>query len=44
MKQILAFIAFVVAMSAQAQILKVAAAADLRYAMDEVVKESKKTI
>lgn len=44
MKQILALIAFMVAMSAQAQTVKVAAAADLRYAMDEVVKEFKKTI
>ncbi|MBW8330438.1 MAG: molybdate ABC transporter substrate-binding protein [Prolixibacteraceae bacterium] len=43
MKQILTIIAFWIAMSAQAQTVKVAAAADLRYAMDEVVKEFKKT-
>jgi len=43
MKQILIIIAFWIAMSAQAQTVKVAAAADLRYAMDEVVKEFKKT-
>lgn len=43
MKQILTIIAFWIAMSAQAQTVKIAAAADLRYAMDEVVKAYKKT-
>jgi molybdate transport system substrate-binding protein len=39
MKQIFILIAFGFAMSAQAQTVKVAAAADLRFAMDEIVKE-----
>ncbi|MDO8930691.1 MAG: molybdate ABC transporter substrate-binding protein [Bacteroidota bacterium] len=43
MKQILTIIAFWIAMSAQAQTVKIAAAADLRYAMDEVVKAFKKS-
>ncbi|MDP3914624.1 MAG: molybdate ABC transporter substrate-binding protein [Bacteroidota bacterium] len=43
MKQILTIIAFWIAMAAQAQTVKIAAAADLRYAMDEVVKAYKKT-
>jgi len=42
MKRILTIIALLVAISSQAQTVKVAAAADLRYAMDEVVKEYKK--
>ena len=42
MKRILTITAILVAMSAQAQTVKIAAAADLRYAMDEVVKEYKK--
>jgi len=42
MKQIFILIIFVFALSAQAQTVKVAAAADLRYALDEVVKEYKK--
>jgi molybdate transport system substrate-binding protein len=42
MKQILTIIVFWIAMSSQAQTVKIAAAADLRYAMDEVVKEFKK--
>ncbi len=43
MKQILIIIAFWIAMSAQAQTVKIVAAADLRYAMDEIVKDFKKT-
>ncbi|MDP3914436.1 MAG: molybdate ABC transporter substrate-binding protein [Bacteroidota bacterium] len=43
MKQILTIIAFWIAMSAQAQTVKIAAAADLRYAMDGIVKDFKKT-
>ena len=43
MKQIFILIAFVFALSARAQTIKVAAAADLRYALDEVVKEFKKS-
>jgi molybdate transport system substrate-binding protein len=43
MKQILTIIAFWIAMAAQAQTVKIAAAADLRYAMDEVVKAFKKS-
>ncbi len=43
MKRIFTLIAFVAVLSSQAQTVKVAAAADLRYAMDEVVKEFKKT-
>lgn len=42
MKRILTIIAICVAMSAQAQTVKIAAAADLRYALDEVVKAYKK--
>lgn len=42
MKQILTIIAFWIAMSSHAQTVKIAAAADLRYAMDEVVKAYKK--
>lgn len=41
-KQIIYLIAFLISMTAQAQIVKIAAAADLRYAMDEVVKAYKK--
>lgn len=41
-KRILYLIAFLISMSAQAQTVKIAAAADLRYALDEVVKEYKK--
>lgn len=42
MKRIFTLIALVAVLSAQAQTVKIAAAADLRYAMDEVVKEFKK--
>ncbi|MBV5348634.1 molybdate ABC transporter substrate-binding protein, partial [bacterium] len=42
MKRIFILIAFIVAMSTQAQTVKIAAAADLRYALDEVVKEYKR--
>ena len=41
-KRIIYLIAFLISMSAQAQTVKIAAAADLRYALDEVVKEYKK--
>jgi len=42
MKRIIYLIAFLISMTAQAQIVKIAAAADLRYALDEVVKAYKK--
>lgn len=42
MKRITYLIAFLISMTAQAQIVKIAAAADLRYALDEVVKAYKK--
>jgi len=43
MKRIIYLIAFLISMTAQAQTVKIAAAADLRYALDEVVKAFKKT-
>ncbi len=43
MKRIVVIIAFLVTMSAQAKTVTIAAAADLRYAMDEIVKEYQKT-
>jgi molybdate transport system substrate-binding protein len=43
MKHILTAIAIIVAMSTQAQTVKISAAADLRYALDEVIKEYKKS-
>lgn len=43
MKRIFILIALAFVLSAQAQTVKVAAAADLRFAMDEIVKEFKKT-
>jgi len=42
MKRTIYLIAFLISMTAQAQIVKIAAAADLRYALDEVVKAYKK--
>jgi molybdate transport system substrate-binding protein len=43
MKRIIYLIAFLISMTAQAQIVKIAAAADLRYALDEVINAYKKT-
>lgn len=43
MKRILLLIIWVIAIGAKAQTVKVAAAADLRYVMEEVVKDFKKT-